>query len=467
VSITEQLVNYAEKLKFEHLPRSVVDTVKRGVLNNLSAVVAGSSTDVCVDLVHLLKEWGGKPEGTIFLHGAKVPLPNAAWVNSAMARGCDFDDVHQRVGHVNAAVIPAAFALAEYSRAFKNKVISGRDFIVAVALSAELACRLKLAGGQGIITRNWLAEPFNCLAVAALGGKLLGLGSKKTQNALGIAFFQCFGNIGAASGGGAGKMASMGQGLATKSGVLSVILADKGFAATNDILREDVGGWSGFYSVYGDGKYDSELLGSDLGKRYESLCLFTKTYPGCTVTQSTIQGVLELARENNIRAKDIAKVIFRVSEDAYLVCGKGKGKPSSIVEALWNYPYSAAVALVKGEVFIDDFTEEAFRNPQVLELVERVDIEVDPDQDAASGSSFGSSQIEIKTKDDKSYRKVVDYARGHPMHPMSMSELAEKFKRCTRFSVKPLPEQSVEHLVQEVNELEDMHDVTKIVDILS
>ena len=129
--------------------------------------------------------------------------------------------------------------------------------------------------------------------------------------------------------------------------------------------------------------------------------------------------------------------------------------------------YSAAVALVKGEVFINDFTEEAFQNSQVLEFVERVSIETDPYQDASSGGSFGSSKIEIKTKDDRSYIKVIDYAKGHPMHPMSMSELAEKFKRCNRFSVKPLPEQGVEHFVQKINKLDDMNDVTEIVDMLS
>jgi hypothetical protein len=67
--MTEQLLEFAETLKYEQLPNSVVDTVNRGILNDLSAVVAGSSTDVCRDLVHLSREWGGKPEGTIFLHG--------------------------------------------------------------------------------------------------------------------------------------------------------------------------------------------------------------------------------------------------------------------------------------------------------------------------------------------------------------------------------------------------------------
>lgn len=465
MSVTDELVSYMEGLKYEDLPVSVVEIVKRSVLNILSAAMAGSSAGVTSNLVNIVKEWGGRPEGTIFVYGDKVPLPNAAWVNSALVRGFDFDDVyevegyeagvHQVVGHVNATIIPAALAISEYSQAFKNKVINGRNLIVAIAFGNELTCRLKLAGKiQG---RGWGVEPFATLGVAGLGAKLLGLSKDKTHNALGIAYWQCSGNSGATTGEGTGSMPSLGQGLGTKAGVLSVLLADKGFTAAKEILD----GRCGLYSLYGLGGYEPKLLLGELGKRYESVNLTTKSFPGCGIMQDTISAALKLVQDYNVTTEDIAKITLKMIGHTYTVLGEGKGRPSSAADALWNYPYTIAVALAKGKVSVDDFTEDAIRDAKVLELLQKVTVEVSPTEQLP-GEPGKAAEIEIKTKSGKSYTKAGVNPKGHFKNPMSADELAEKLKTCNRFSAKPLLAESVERLIQTINKLEDIVNVTEI-----
>ena len=73
----------------------------------------------------------------------------------------------------------------------------------------------------------------------------------------------------------------------------------------------------------------------------------------------------------------------------------------------------------------------------------------------------------MKTKDGAHYAKEVQYIKGHPQNPMTMSECIQKFRDCTRFSAKPLPEKNTTTIIQMTETLEEIDDVTKIIKLLS
>jgi 2-methylcitrate dehydratase PrpD len=135
--------------------------------------------------------------------------------------------------------------------------------------------------------------------------------------------------------------------------------------------------------------------------------------------------------------------------------GENKGKPSNTADALWNDRYSVAVALVKGKVFVDDFSKEAIRDPRILELLERVEVQHDK-------SLAREVEVEIKTKDGRSFQRKVS-----SVPPMSRDEILEKFRNSNHFSAKPLPERRVESFIRMVNELEELDNVTKMINMLS
>jgi len=452
MSATDELISYAQSLRFEDLPSQAVEAVKTHVLDTLGAILAGSTAEGPKNLVHLIKEWGGRAEGTILVYGDKVPLPNAAWVNATMSRGFDYETlVGGGATHVSASIIPAALAISEYSQTFKNKIINGRDLIVALALGIDLNWRFRVAGGSTVQGGGWLAETFAPPAIGALGGKLLGFDREKMNNAMGIGYNQCCGNYGAVVGPGGGYMAQLSQGLGAKAGVLSVLLADRGFTAFKDLID---GRW-GLFRMFAGGRYDSEILLGGLGKRFESLTPIIKRYPGCGGTQAPVYGALELAREHSIRVEDVSKVRIGESEMGYWLLGENKGKPSNTADALWNDRYSVAVALVKGKVFVNDFSKEAIRDPRILELLERVEVQIDK-------SLVHEVEVEIKTKEGKSFQRKVT-----SVPPMSRDEILEKFRNSNHFSAKPLPERRVESFIQMVNELEELENVTKMINMLS
>ena len=148
------------------------------------------------------------------------------------------------------------------------------------------------------------------------------------------------------------------------------------------------------------GTYNPELLLGGLGKRFESQIPHIKRYPGCGATQTTTHAVLELAGEHHIRAEDVNRVSIRVNEGHYWLCGENKGVPLTAADGLWNYRYLAAIALLKGKVFVDDITEESIRDPGILELIQRIIVEPD-------NSMTHAANVEIETKNGQKYRKNV------------------------------------------------------------
>jgi 2-methylcitrate dehydratase PrpD len=143
-----------------------------------------------------------------------------------------------------------------------------------------------------------------------------------------------------------------------------------------------------------------------------------------------------------------------VGEASYKLCGENKWEPENPADALWNYRYSAAVALVKQNLFLDDFTESAIKDPKVLKLIP--DIEIIPD--ASMGHRV---EVVIQNKEGKSFSKVMD-----DMEYASIEEIVEKFKKCCRYSAKPFSDEKAEEFIEVVDKLEEVQDITEIMDIL-
>jgi 2-methylcitrate dehydratase PrpD len=449
------------RLGYEDLPGSVIEVAKKSVLDTLAVIIAGSSADGIGSLVKLIKGWGGRKESTILVHGGKVPAISAALANSTMARARDLDDVHERAAmHLSATIVPSAFVLSEYSRLIKSRLVNGKEFILAIALGSEFLCRLRLAGPGAPHERGWSSETPAPLAVAMMGGKMLGFDKEKMLNSLGIAYAQCSGNIQAHAEG--VLTVRLQQGFGSMSGILSLLLADEGLTGAKDVLE----GEYGYYALYMRGRYNPDVLIKDFGRRFEVGNVSIKSYPSCKYTHTAILGALQLAEENKITADSIKKVIISTSPHGYALCG-GERKiiPKSVPDAQFSYYYTVAVALEKGKVFINDFSEDAIRNDKVLSMSKRVEVIADPKKEKLK-SVLSPIDITIETKDGRTYKKSVKLVKGHPDYPMTFSDLYQKLEDCAFFSARPLSLMRINKIKELVEHLEEIDDVTMILKFL-
>ena len=78
--------------------------------------------------------------------GLRLPSHDAARINAVMVHALEYDDTFgPGFLHPSAITFPAALAVADMVGS-----ISGREFLAAVTLANDIACRLSLAGQPGV-----------------------------------------------------------------------------------------------------------------------------------------------------------------------------------------------------------------------------------------------------------------------------------------------------------------------------
>ena len=56
----------------------------------------------------------------------------------------------------------------------------------------------------------------------------------------------------------------------------------------------------------------------------------------------------------------------------------------------------------------------------------------------------------------------IETLRGDPRKPISMEEIAQKFRKCAALSAKPIPEKNVERIIRAFDSLETANDVASV-----
>jgi len=444
-----ELARFVVETDYNKLSPEVVKATKRNILDTLATALAGSAALGCREVVDLVTELGGRQESTLLVYGKRLPSPSAALANSTMAHALDYDDTHdQSVLHAGVTVVPAALAIAE-----RVGGVSGKELIAAVALGIDLTCRM------GIATKPWigwiLTSVYGYFGAATAAAKLLGLDVEGVLNAWGIAYAQASGNLECVASGALSKRLQ--AGFAAQGGVISALMAERGITGA----RESLGGKDGIFNLYQRGEYEPTALTAELGKRFEVVNLSYKSYPCCRWTHSGIDAASKLGQ--GISPDEIEEVEARVSEKAWQSIGEPmevKRRPRNIVDAQFSIPYTMATALVKGTVGIDDFTEEAIKDPRILEIASKIKVAVS--HVAQREREISGTEVTVKTRDGRFHSASVTEAKGHPKNPMSDEDFVRKFRDCALYAAQPLPPDSVNALLQLLADLEAATDVSQL-----
>ena len=120
---------------------------------------------------------------------------------------------------------------------------------------------------------------------------------------------------------------------------------------------------------------------TELGERHELLELAIKPWPCARDTHGVVESALTLAEEHDFDIEQISDIEAFLVPNAFSLSGKpwdeAEGHP--VVEAIASAPYCVAVALIRREVVLDDFTEERVADPEVGALARRVKVSLIPD----------------------------------------------------------------------------------------
>lgn len=447
------------KIDFEDLSPETIEVAKKSVLDTLAAALGGSGAYGIQGLCEIVEWWGGRQESTIISFGIKVPCPNAAFVNSAMAHALDLDDTFMPgFIHPSSVVVPSAFAISE-----SRGGIDGKKFIASICVAIELGCRigsatqyrrLDVPGGGNM--GGWDNTSIIGFFEAASLGKLLDLDQERIHNALGIAYMQASGNTQCLRDGTLTKR--MGPGFASKGGIISAFMAERGITGAKRIFESEE---AGYYVLYHEG-YDREILLGNLGREFMMEGMAIKPHTSCKLTHAAIDAALNLVNENDLKANDVQEITAFVSPRAKIVCEpeEFRKKPVTIVDAQFSIPWVIACAVVRRRVQKTEFTNEAIHDPDLLAMAAKVKTIIDP-----SITSPDHAKVGIKTQKAEFETKILD-PYGTPGNPMSYEDISRKFIECASDSIKPTPEQNMKTVIEMVNNLEEVKDVAEIIGLL-
>lgn len=451
-SVTQDLAKFAANLKYEDLNTHIIQRFKNYLLDGIGCGIYGNEFPWCQIVNAFIKEQGGTRDSTLWLQGFKGPSANVALGLGVMIHSFDFDDFHNAKVHPGAVVIPAAMVTGERLGA------SGKAVLTAMVAGYETMIRISLATGpKASRLKGWhLTGTTGTFGAAAAAGNLLELSQEEMASALGMGGTQSAGLWAFTADGAMSKRFHAGR--SSQSGVIGALLTQKGFKGPTQILEAQDGG---FCRATSD-QVDFSLATEGLGKKFVSSDVNIKPYSCCASTHSSIDGVLQLVQDNDIKPSDIKKVLVKTADAVKIQCGFDY-EPLSVLQAQMSMQYCLGAALLEGQVLLDQFSLEKISDQRILEMAKRVQIVVDPEIDQIYPEKF-AGKVEIATKNGKVYNTRIDFPLGSPENPLSFENIVKKFKSLT-FRVQP--QDRIDAVIEKVVELEKLANIKELIQLLA
>jgi 2-methylcitrate dehydratase PrpD len=246
-------------------------------------------------------------------------------------------------------------------------------------------------------------------------------------------------------------------GRASQSGVIAAYLAQRGFTGSLDAIEAPFGG---FMSTL-HGQSEPATILDELGSRWEGLRVGFKAYAACASAHTTIDSVREL-RRRGLDADNLEKLTVRMSNKGFLNIG-WPYRPAEVITAQMNGSYAAAVTLLDGDAFIEQYTERRLADPAILALLPRIVFLHDPALDQGGAAKRHAVKIEAVCKDGTVLTAAIEQRRGAAEHPLSSTEIIEKFRKIAAVALAP---QTIDAVIDIVNRIDRDTDLRRLTNLI-
>lgn len=434
----------------EDLPPAAIAAAKVFILDTLGVGLAGSAGPRAAELVATQALAGEGRGARAWGNGAWLPTPAAALCNAYQAHCSEFDCVHEKaVVHAMTAVLAASIAGAE-----RMGGVSGRDLILACVLGVDVAAALGVAAETGLrFFRPATAGAFG--ATAALG-KLMGFDAIRQRHAFSLAYGQVSGTMQAHTEG--SPLLALQMGFNARNAVVACDLAAAGFEGPENILE----GPFGYFRLI-ETKGDPGPVAATLGKTWRVTELAHKPWPSGRATHGAMEACLAIRAKAGFDALAIERVRATVPPLIAHLVGRPFNTRMDINYARLCVRFTAARALLTGQLTLGDFKPETYADPATADLARRIQIEV---RDAGDPNALTPIAVEIEMRDGTRHTSSLDVVLGNPAKPLSREAHLAKFRSNAAAAIVPLTSAAVDEAIEMVDRLETVADVRALTDLV-
>jgi 2-methylcitrate dehydratase PrpD len=450
---SEVIGRFASGLRLADVPPPVVEKAKLVFLDTLGIALASSTMDFGLMAINVARKLGGPKASLLIGTSDRVAAANAVMANGTLAHGLDYDDtLEEAIVHTGCCAGITALATGEEVGA------TGAEVLEATIVGTEVLCKMGLVAPGKFHARGFHPTAIcSTFGAAAAAGKLYELNSNQWVDAFGLCGSQSSGIIEYLADGTWTKR--LHPGWSAHGGVVATLLAKEGFRGPAKVLE----GTHGFFSAFGGkNEYDFEKI-SELGRRWEIPRLTFKSYPCGSISHPYMDCALRIKQKHAPRADQIMEVICRTAEGPVHRLWEplaDKQNPPSSYGAKFSLPYSIAVMLIRGRAGLEEFSEAAIRDPELLGLAAKVHYELDPTIDYPR---HFEGHVQVKMKDGNVFTEDQLHPRGGYEDPLPPEEIEAKFRANAGLA---LAEYEVEEIVRLVQQLEALPAITRLTEKL-
>ncbi|MCF8260945.1 MAG: MmgE/PrpD family protein [Melioribacteraceae bacterium] len=415
-TISRIIANYAIQLNYEDLPERVINQAKKFLYDSIGCAYGAIKTKDVNIIRQIYQEMGGTKQATLIGSGEKIPAVNATLVNSLAIRALDFNDIYWKEDPSHPSdLIPAALSVAE----LRGK--SMKDVITAIVLGYEFEQRMCEFAVPGVRERKWHHATLTQFVSPIVAGKILDLNADQMVNAIGISGSHNH-TIGCPTAGKLTMMKNTVDPMAVQSGVFAALMAEKGFTGTEAIFE----GKEGLMDVYKP-DWDYNKLVGDLGIAFKIMECSMKAFPTEALTHTHISAVLKVMINNNLTYDQIEKItITTIARACDILFDPHKYRPESRETADHSLPYCIAAAVVDKKITTETFSDEKLKDPRIWEVIDKIEGEASEEFEKMFPAKQ-PSRAKVETKSGEFFEEYLEYPKGHPMEPMTMTDLENKF----------------------------------------
>jgi 2-methylcitrate dehydratase PrpD len=354
----------------------------------------------------------------------RLPLRDAALVNGAVMHGLDYDDTHAAgVIHLTVSVLPASLATAAHVGA------SGKDLLLAYIAGVEAGARLASVVKGGLHKVGFHPTGvIGAFASSLAAGRLMKLSPARLAGAQGIALSLASGNLQFIEDGSWTKRIH--PGWAAACGITATSLAADDIPAPPEAYE----GRFGFFRSHLPPEYvekcDFSIATAGLGTAWEVDNVAVKPFPACHFVHGCADAAIALhqAGIDIERIRSIQALIPEGTLEAVAEPIEAKRRPKNDYDAKFSIPYAVASGLTRGRLGVSEFLPEAFTEPRIERLMDKVDYAID---ETSTFPKHYTGEVVVTLDDGRTLRERVAVNRGNPDRPLTNAEIEAKyFENC-------------------------------------
>lgn len=370
----EKIANFIKKMPDYLAPAENLHDIKYRVADWLGCAVIGKDYPQSNIIKQFVAEFN-QQEAVSVIGGKKSSLLDGILINGVMGHVAELDDGHRlAIGHAGSVTVPVALGFGE------RYACSGLEFLKAVIVGYEVFIRLGRTVNPSHYRYWHTTGTCGTLAAAATAAYLLKLDHAQIVNALGIAgtmtagLQQTFGTY--------AKALNIGQ--ACRNGSMAALLAQRGFTGPEDIIM----GQKGFVRATSADATDELLFEIDQMSILSNTA-FYKTYASCGHTNSPLDAVFYILGSRKLAAEEVREISVETYKTSVELTGRLACETED--QAKFSLPYCIAIAILYGNVSLNEFAPEVLHSKEVLALAKKVSVTEDP----AATAAFPARQARV------------------------------------------------------------------------